>query len=424
MKQTTAILIGAGLRGRTYTQYALRHPEWMKVVAVAEPLDDRRNSIKELHSLDDANCYTDWNDILARPKFADVAVICTMDRDHFGPAMKAIELGYDILLEKPISPVPEECAAIARAAEEKGVRVIICHVLRFTPFFIGLKNVIDSGRLGKLCAINHNEFVGNVHQSHSFVRGNWGNSDESSPMILQKSCHDMDILQWLIGKKCVRVSSFGGLYHFNEQNKPEGAPERCIDGCPVGDSCYYNAVKLYLEDKDNSWFRCSSTKLINPTDADVERALRETQYGKCVFGCNNNVVDRQVVNLEFEDGINVAFSMSAFNQGGRTIKIMGTKAELTAEMCNNWFEIYDFDTRTTEKVSIDSVADQTIVGGHGGGDEGIMSAFCQMMSDEYTGKSICTIGESSNNHMIAFAAERSRVEGRVVNMDEYASLIV
>lgn len=423
MKQITAILIGAGLRGRTYTQYALRHPDELKVVAVAEPLDDRRNSIKELHSLDEVNCYTDWKDILNRPKFADVAVICTMDRDHFGPAMKAIELGYDILLEKPISPEPEECAAIARAAEEKGVRVIICHVLRFTPFFIGLKNIIDSGRLGKICAINHNEFVGNVHQSHSFVRGNWGNSDESSPMILQKSCHDMDILQWLIGKKCVRVSSFGGLYHFNAQNKPEGAPERCIDGCPVGDTCYYNAVKLYLDDKNNSWFRCSSTKLVSPTDEDVERALRETQYGKCVFGCNNNVVDRQTVNLEFEDGINVAFSMNAFNRGGRTIKIMGTKAELTAEMCNNWFEIYDFATRTTEKVSIDSVADQTIVGGHGGGDEGIMVALCRMMSGEYNGKSICTIGESSNNHMIAFAAERSRVEGRVVNMDEYASLM-
>lgn len=419
----TAILIGAGLRGKTYTDFAVRNPDYLDIVAVAEPLEDRRNYIKETHGIGDENCYNDWREILDRPKFADAAIICTMDRDHFEPAMKAIELGYDILLEKPISPVPEECAEIARAAEKKGVRIVVCHVLRFTPFFVGLKNVIDSGRLGKICAINHNEFVGNVHQSHSFVRGNWGNSDESSPMILQKSCHDMDILQWLIGKKCLRVSSFGGLYHFTAANKPDGAPERCIDGCPVGEDCPYNAVKLYLDDKNNDWFRTASTQKVHPTDEDVEKVLRETRFGQCVYGCNNNVVDRQVVNLEFEDGITVAFAMNAFNKGGRFIKVMGTKAELTADMDHNTFEIFDFKTRQTENISVDAVADQTIVGGHGGGDDGIMTAFCQMLNDEYKGKSICDIGESSDNHMIAFAAEKSRVEGRVVNMEEYASLM-
>ena len=237
-------------------------------------------------------------------------------------------------------------------------------------------------------------------------------------MILQKCCHDMDILQWLVGKKCKKVQSFGSLSYFTRENAPEGAPERCIDGCPHGDTCPYNSVKLYLK-SDSKWFRRSSTQLIDPTDADVERALRETQYGKCVYKCDNNVVDHQVVNLEFEDGLTMTFSMCAFNRGGRELRIMGTKGELYAAHGDSELTLFDLETRTARKIPVeDNVSDQSILGGHGGGDTGIMLAFYDML----TGKenfSLCEIDESVDNHMIAFAAEEARLSGTVIDLDEY-----
>ena len=227
---------------------------------------------------------------------------------------------------------PEECTKIADYAEQMGSKVIVCHVLRYTPFFITIKELINDGRLGDIISVNHEECVGNVHQSHSFVRGNWGNSKRSSCMLLQKSCHDMDILQWLIGKKCKKVQSFGALSYFKEENAPKDAPDYCIQGCPKADTCPYNAVRLYLDDKENDWFRTTSTREANPTDEMVETALRTTQYGKCVFKCDNDVVDHQTVNMIFEDDITVTFTMNAFNKGGRFIHIMGTKGELHAAM--------------------------------------------------------------------------------------------
>lgn len=415
------ILIGAGLRGKTYTDKMAELDGKFRIVAVAEPIDDRRNYIQQKHGIPDADCKTSWEPLLERPKFADAVVIATMDRDHYAPAMQAIARGYDILLEKPMSAVPDECRKIAQAAEQAGVRVLVCHVLRYTAFFRTLKAVIDSGRIGEVVHIQHAECVGNVHQSHSFVRGNWKNSEESSCMILQKSCHDMDILQWLIGKPCRRVHSFGGLYYFRAENAPKGAPERCIDGCPVGGSCPYNAVRLYLEDKKNQWFRTSATHRVAPTDADLEETLRTTDYGRCVFRCNNNVVDHQTVNLEFEGGTTVSFTMCAFNRGERTIRIMGTKGELRAQMGNPSIECYDFETKRTETLTVgDMIRDQSIVGGHGGGDDGIVRAFADVLNGDTSG--ICTISETCENHMIAFAAERSRIDGRVVDLSEFATI--
>ena len=205
MKKLKVILIGAGGRGKAYTDIMHTMPEWFEVVAVAEPIDSRRNYIKELHQIPDERCFTDWRPLLALGKIADIAVIATMDRDHYAPAMEAIRLKYHLLLEKPVTPEPKECVQIAELAEQNQVKVIICTVLRYTDIFIQLKDMIDSGRIGKVMSINHEECVGNVHQSHSFVRGNWGNAGRSSTMLLQKSCHDIDILQWLIGKKCKKV---------------------------------------------------------------------------------------------------------------------------------------------------------------------------------------------------------------------------
>ena len=199
------ILIGGGKRGNTYTKLGMDLGKF-ELVAVAEPIKIRREYIAKLHNIPENMCFESWEPLLELGKIADAAVIATMDRDHYAPSMKAIELGYDLLLEKPVSPVPEECEEIEAAAAAKGVQVLVCHVLRYTPFFRAIKKIIDDGKIGKIMNIDHVEGVGNIHHSHSFVRGNWGNSLRSSFMLLQKSCHDLDILQWLIGKE-LRIHS-------------------------------------------------------------------------------------------------------------------------------------------------------------------------------------------------------------------------
>lgn len=423
MKKLKAIVIGAGSRGMTYSKVMKTLPEQFEIVAVAEPMKHKRNYLKEQFNLPEDRCFESWEPLLELGKIADFALIATMDRMHYEPAMKAMELKYDLLLEKPIAPTPEECTGIAKAAKENGVKVVICHVLRYTDFFLKLKEIIQSGEIGKVMSINHEECVGNVHQSHSFVRGNWGNSTESSPMLLQKSCHDLDILQWLLDKKCKKIQSFGTLSYFTEANAPEGAPERCIDGCPHADTCPYNAIKLYLESNDNNWFRPTATHSIErdnyiPTDADVEKALRTTQYGKCVYKCNNDVVDHQVVNMLFEDDITVSFTMNAFNKGGRFIHIMGTKGELRASMDGGSpMTVYNFETKETR--TIDLSGKDGVLGGHGGGDEGIVWALYDYFTGNSAGNSMSEASVSCKNHMLVFAAEKSRAEGTVVDIDEF-----
>ncbi len=419
MKRLKVIVIGAGSRGMGYTNIMKNeYDEKYEVIGVAEPIDNRREYVKSKHNIPDDMCFTDWKPLLEKGKIADLAIIATMDRDHFAPAMEAIELGYDLLLEKPITPTPEECIALTEAAECKGVKVVICTVLRYTSLFTFIKNTIESGRLGKIMNVTHKENVGNVHQSHSFVRGNWGNSERSSTMLLQKSCHDMDILQWLLSKKCLKVQSFGSLSHFTAENAPEGAPEYCIEGCPHADTCPYNAIKLYYDDKDNGWFRGSSTKQVDPTDRQVMEAITTTQYGKCVYKCDNDVVDHQQVNMLFEDDITVSFSMAAFNNGGRYIEIMGTKGMMTAAMAENTpITIFNFETRETEVIPQDSL--DGILGGHGGGDGGIVKTLYEYLTGAYEGNSVPEIGESCYNHLITFAAEEARLSGQVVDVEEY-----
>ena len=413
------IVIGAGSRGTCYTSKSLEIPDYYQIVGVAEPIADRRDNIKNIHGVADEMCFESWEPLLALPKMADIAIIATMDRDHVAPALAAIEKGYDLLLEKPAGATPEECRRIQRAAEEKGVFVLVCHVLRYTNFFKALKKIIDSGEIGKVMNIQHFEPVGLIHQSHSFVRGNWRNSNESSPMILQKSCHDMDILAWLIGKKCKKVHSFGTLSYFTKENAPEGSTERCTDGCPHLDTCPFNAIKIYFDDKENDWFRTTCTKLAHPTDDDVMKSITTTDYGKCVFKCPNNVVDHQVVNLEFEDDIFASFTMSAFSKGTRTIKIGGTKGVIEASMGDPIIRIHHFLGKEDREVDLNSASADNITGGHGGGDVGILYALKDLI-EGVPNESVCDIGESCDNHMIAFAAEESRLTGKVIDMEEFS----
>ena len=418
MEKLKVILIGAGNRGIAYTDIMSTTPERFEVVAVAEPIESRRNHVKELHKIPEDRCFEDWKSLISLGKIADLAVIATMDRGHFAPTMEAISLKYDVLLEKPIAPEAHECKQIAEAANKYNVKVIICTVLRYTDIFIQLKELIDSGRIGRVMSINHEECVGNVHQSHSFVRGNWGNERRSSNMLLQKSCHDIDILQWLIGKKCKKVQSYGTLSYFKKENAPEGAPDYCIEGCPVADTCPYNAIKLYFDDKENAWFRTTCTRDANPDDDKVLEAITKTQYGKCVYKCDNDVVDHQIVNLLFEDDVMVSFTMNCFNKGGRFIHIMGTRGEIRASIAGDSpIEIYDFQTCKTENIPL--YAQDGIRGGHGGGDDGIVATVYEYLNGNYTGKSIPDIQESCYNHLIVFAAEESRKTNTVVDLDEY-----
>ncbi len=421
MKKIKVALIGAGSRGRTYTD--LMDNEKFQVVAVAEPIAERRNYIRDKHGICEEMCFDTYETLLALPPIADVAIIATMDQLHHAPTMLAIEKGYDLLLEKPISNNYRECVEIANAAKKHETKVLVCHVLRYSPFFMTLKKMIDDDKIGRVISIHHSENVGHIHQSHSFVRGNWGNSDKSSFMLLQKSCHDMDILQWLVGSPCKNVQSFGSLTYFTRENAPDGSPERCDKTCPEYDECCYNAGKVYIENKKDlmiSVFRSAAANSPNPTDAEVEEALSKTQYGKCVFKCDNNVVDHQVVNLEFENGAVASFNMCAFNKGGRFIRIMGTKGEIYGNAESNSIEYFCFGTG--EK-TIFNATDENITGsivhGHGGGDGGIVQTLYKYLADGYESDQFSLIDISAKNHLIAFAAEKSRLENIVVNIEEF-----
>jgi len=423
MKQFSVIVIGLGSRGCTYTNCMATLPECYRIVGVADPVASKRKRFQQKFGLPEEACFADWRDILDRPKMADIAVITTMDADHYGPAMKAIELGYDILLEKPVAPTPEECRDIANAADKKGVRVLVCHVLRYADFFKRVKSIVDSGKIGKVVSIDHVEGIGDIHFTHSYVRGNWHSEKETAPMLLAKSCHDLDILQWILGKKCRKVHSFGSLTYFTPENAPEGAPVRCFGGdCPIADACNYCARRIYIENPHGDWyksvFRTVVSKKFGPSDEELARALEETDYGLCVFHANNDVNDHQIVNMEFEDGETAALTVNAFNLGGRYIRIYGTKGELFAYMSDDAITVSTYADRKTEKIPVQAV-DEMITGGHGGGDARLVRDLYDYLCDSYTGFSVADIHTSVANHMIGFAAEEALHNDTVVDLDVF-----
>lgn len=424
MKKLSAILLGHGMRGEAYAKYAVSHPDELEIKAVAEPSESRRQKAMDEYHIPADMAFETWEPLCALPKMADFAIIATQDRMHRDPALALIEKGYNLLLEKPMAPTAKECKEIAEAAEKKGVKVIVCHVLRFTKFWYALKDIVDSGRIGKPLSVIHTEGVGHMHQSHSFVRGNWRNSVESAPMILAKSCHDMDILQWLLGTKCVKVQSFGGRDHFNAENRPEGAPDYCSENCPHHGTCMYEPVRFYTEVKDNPW-RDVVADRVGATNEQIIDSLKKGPYGRCVYACDNDVVDHQTVNLQFEDGCTVAFTMTAFTDG-RTIRVFGTKGEIDADMENNVIKVHVFagdrKDSTYETIQLDKVG-QNIGAGHGGGDTGIMIDLMKHFNDEPASKSICDVRTSYLNHLMAFAAEESRLTDTVIDLQAFSDRI-
>lgn len=379
MKQIiTCAIAGLGNRGNDiYGNYQFVSPEEMKVTAVAEPQEEKREAARMRYGLPENRCFSSAEEMLAQPKLADVMVIATQDRQHVEQAVNAIKKGYHVLCEKPISPDPEECRRLQKAAHEYQRIVAVGHVLRYTPFYSKIKKLIAGGAIGEVVSIQAMEQVTYWHQAHSYVRGNWRRTDETSPMILAKSCHDLDIFVWLLGKQCKKVSSYGGLYLFRPEKAPEGAAKRCLDGCLAKADCPYDAEKIYITNErtgirtvvregktgDAAWPCC----VLTPNDlseAAVRKALETGPYGRCVYACDNDVVDHQVVNMEFEDGITVDFQMTAFTgEGGRTIHICGTKGDIKGNLGKNKVILTQFG-----RTPVSFEVAEGDMSGHAGGD--------------------------------------------------------
>jgi len=392
-----AVMVGAGNRGYdAYGPYALRHPDEVRFIAVVEPHDERRRRFALAHDIPPERQFRTWEALYARGQIARALVNCTLDR----------------MLEKPMSNTLAGNVRLVRAAEKHGRLLMVCHVLRYTAFFSALHQVIASGRLGDVITVEHRENVAYWHMAHSFVRGNWRNSQIESPMILAKCCHDMDILFWNLGA-VRRLNSFGSLIHYRSENAPPGAPERCTDGCPVADDCPFYAPRLYLADR-TGW---PVSVISEDLSLEARRCALETgPYGRCVYRCDNDVVDHQTVNMAFESGATgVLFMHGHSYQEGRTMRYDGTRATLRGKFSYGFgdsIEIHDHLTGRVERID-----PQAGSSGHGGGDEGVMAAFVKALRDP--GAALTAARESLESHLMAFAAEEARVRGSIVRLDDF-----
>lgn len=455
-----AILIGAGLRGMdAYGSYAHSHPGEINFIAVAEPDPVRRARFAEQHGISPENQFKSWEALLERPQFGQAALVCTQDRMHTEPTIAALENGYDVLLEKPMAPTLRECKLLVRTAEDIGRQLHICHVLRYTKHFQEMKNVIDSGVLGDIVNVSHRENVAWWHMAHSYVRGNWRNEALSTPMILAKCCHDLDILVWLLNDRAVSLSSVGGLIHYRPEKAPEGATERCLDGCAVADTCRYYAPFIYL-DNTPLWRGIADTgvgivkwaaqlkqtnpglikglsafipalKMVagyqgwptsaianDPNPENAKAALEDGPFGRCVYHCDNDVVDHQVVSMQFEQGTSVTLTMHGHSHlEGRSTRIEGSNATLKSEFNygNSWIEVNEHHSDRLTRY--DTTA--SIKSGHGGGDFELMAGFVRALRDKVNQAALTIARVSLESHLMAFAAEDARKSGKSVRLVDY-----
>jgi len=464
-KPIQVLLFGAGNRGaNSYGPYGLQHPDEIQFAAVAEPNPIRREKFAEAHKIPDEKQFKSWEDALKAGKIADAVLNATQDDLHHDSAIAAMKAGYDMLLEKPIAPTLSETSHIIQTAEETGRMLMICHVLRYTDFFQKIYEIIHSGVLGQVINISYSENVSYFHMAHSYVRGSWRNTMNSAPMIVAKCCHDLDLLYWFLGEKCTHLSSFGNLRHFRVENAPEGAPARCTDGCPAAETCPFYAPQIYLKSipikqavaRSRNPFYCLFGKLTleQPKFANtigviapplrvlteysgwprntitdypenneaVMEALRTGPYGRCVYHCDNNVVDHQVVSMVFPDGITATLTMQGHShQEGRTLRVDGSRATLLGKFSYSqaWIEMHDHKTSRVKKLQFLSEVDRT--SGHGGGDFGLMQQFVQAMRGRKP--PMTSARDSLESHLMGFAAEAARLGNTTVDMDEFRNSI-
>lgn len=395
------VVFGYGQRGSIYASYAREFPEQFYLKAIIE--NDPKRIQKARVDCSEVPIYTDYHAFLNEHIKADLVAIATQDRQHREHAIAMLNAGYNLLLEKPISVNREDCLAIYEASIRNQRKVIVCYVLRYSPFYSTIKRIIESGALGEIITIHASENVGYFHQAHSFVRGPWRNKEQSGPMILSKCCHDMDILRWLMNEKCISVDSSGGLYYFKKENAPQGSTKYCSD-CPLTD-CPYKAQRLYTDPDPNvaqfNKYFCTRER----TEKNVLEDLKHSQYDRCVFACDNNVVDHQVTIVQFENGKTACHTMTAFSQEiYRDIKIYGTKAELYGHMERNLIEIRPFGKATQ---IVHPEMPQASVGGHCGGDYCMMQNIYKDLCGEVA-EGIAGLDVSIDSHLMAFAAEEAR----------------
>ena len=409
-------ILGYGGRGYHYAKLCSKMKKHYEVVAVIDNSPDKLRLARDKSGLSENQLFLSLDTFLEKPKMADWLFVCTQDKDHKEHSVKALKNGYNLLLEKPIACSPEDCVEIENAAKKYNKEVAVCHVLRYSLYYEKIKEVIDSGILGKIIAIDQVENVGYWHQAHSFVRGDWRNKKESTPMILAKCCHDLDIAVYLADSKCKQVMSQGQLNFFKKENAPEGATEYCLGGCKAKKDCPYDCEKLYVDPLrhktkkviEGAWpqSRLMADSIV--TIPKLYEAMKTERYGKCVFLNDNDVVDYQVTTMLFENGINSTLTMTAFSGPSyRETRIRGTLGELICDMSKNELILYMFGKKK-KKLRLKNRMDA-----HGGGDARLIDylAHDNLKTD---------ISVSIESHLIAFAAEESRLNnGETIKLQEY-----
>lgn len=404
-------IIGAGGRGQEFAKLITEYGHLGRVVAVAEPRDEYRRQIAEKCTVPAARLFRDWREFVAKPKMCDAVVIATMDRDHVGPAAACLKLGYDLILEKPMATSLEDCRAIEAAQRASKKIVAVCHSMRYIKSLRTMRDMVAAGAIGRVMTMDQLEPVGFFHQAHSFVRGNWGNSERSTFMLLAKSCHDLDYISYVVDKPCLSVMSYGHLSYFTPANAPAGATDRCTDPCPAEPTCPFSAIKQYVQTDRTQWWG----DVVSP-DHSAEahmQAIRTGPYGRCVYKCDNDVVDHQVVAMQFADDITVTFTMTAFNRDytGRQIRVHGTKGMI--EVDKTELRMYTFATRDVQTIKFGPE-----FGSHGGGDARVAREWLTALHTRDDSAIVANAQESLKSHTIVFAAEKSRREGRVVKISE------
>jgi predicted dehydrogenase len=409
-RPVTIAVLGAGQRGTTYASFAERYPERARVVAVVDPRTDRRDLVADRLGVAAGRRFDDWRELADQSRLADAVVVATPDREHVAPARRFAELGYHVLLEKPIAPTRAECIEVVEAVEKAGVILSVCHVLRYTPYTDTVKRIVADGRLGRLVGVSHTEPVGWWHFAHSYVRGNWRRTDESGPSLLTKCCHDLDWLRYIVDRPALAVYSRAGLHHFTPDNRPAGSADRCLD-CVAEPDCPYSAARLYLgclgDPRRERWPLSAVT--LDATEQGVRRALRDGPYGRCVYASDNDVADHQVVVIDFEGGLTATLTMSAFTpMSRRRTQLMGTRGFLDGD--GERLTRTDFVTGRAESVDVVGSGGDA-AGGHDGGDTGVIGAFVDAVAAGDPSLVRSGPRESLESHLMAFAAERSRLDG-------------
>ena len=410
MKKTSFAIMGMGNRGSVFARNLMNHLDRAEVTAIADPRQSCLDTANGYLHLPKERLFHSAEELLEQPKLADVMIVATQDAQHRDHAIRAMEKGYDLVLEKPISNKLEEIALIEATAKKLGRRVIVAHVMRYTPFYRRVKQLLEAGAVGRILNVEAAEYVSCYHMAHAYVRGHWRRKDESSPIILAKCSHDLDLILWLTGKRCLSVSSVGSLDYFTKENMPAGAPERCADGCPAED-CPYHALRFYLP-RIPGW--PTNNMHPAPTEENIRQILDTTRYGRCVFRQDNDVVDHQQVQLLMEDHVTVSFSVNAMHtRATRTIRIGGTGGELWGDLGENKLYLQKHG-QSVQEIAVDMPDAKD---GHQGGDAGLVRDMVAYFGGEGDMAAITTLERSAESHYVAFAAEESRSRsGEKINM--------